>query len=188
MTYTVTLIKSKIKLKTTYANGWLVCVEIVKNREKGAHKWGHIMQVLPHREDELQHYIDNLAGRVTYEKALTAEGAKKSQSLYSKFTHAWFMFYFDLTGFEPKFTATDGKALKEIAAYLLSQSNSEQEALSTWTYILKNWSKLDKFTQSKTELTYINSKLNSILIAFKNEQLTGKTKAKSDADDLRRGI
>jgi len=182
MKYQINFIKSNVRITALYRNGWLVYIEVTRGKDKIGNNWKWIAEAVPARPEEIEVYKDFYITRVKYE---LVPGKLEKETLFKAANDLWFEFYYNLTdGLDPKFTATDGKALKQILSYLVSQAKSEEEALDLWKFILSNWKSLDKFTQGKTELTYINSHLNNILTQFKNGQ-TGNRKARNDADDLR---
>jgi hypothetical protein len=165
MIYYIKTQKTKLTFVATYNGGLLKSLEIKKGK-LDVKLWQFLPFVIPYQESDMEAYSAKFDGRIEFKQVQKVE---KNQSFYSKFVQAWFHFYFEISGgLEPKFAKTEGKAMKEIAAYLLTQSSSEEEAVNTWEHLLKSWKKLDKFTQSKPELTYINSKLSSILIQLKN--------------------
>lgn len=88
-------------------------------------------------------------------------------SLHKSITGAWFTFYENKNGIKPKHGQIEGKAISGIKKYLTELTSTEQEALAVWCNILGRWAELDKFTQSKCELTYINAKLNLIIQQLK---------------------
>lgn len=70
-----------------------------------------------------------------------------------------------------RITASDGKALKEIIAYLKeipSVKNKEKDIYQTFEFILNNFGNLDKWMQTQTQLRQINSQLPNIINQLKN--------------------
>jgi hypothetical protein len=70
-----------------------------------------------------------------------------------------------------RITASDGKALKDIIAYLKeipSVKNNEKDIYQTFDFILNNFSNLDKWMQTQTQLRQINSQLPNIINQIKN--------------------
>ncbi|MBA3901483.1 MAG: hypothetical protein H0X62_14980 [Bacteroidetes bacterium] len=174
--YTITSHKTKLKLIAIYSRGKLFSLEI-KQGTLDKKLWVFIPLVVPHLENDIDNFRQKFNDRVLYE----ASSGKPAKTIYGAFTEAWFNFYNKLTGLDPKFNGTDGKAMKQIASYILKQSVNEDQALISWEVILNNWPKLDKFTQSKPELPYINSHLNSILKQLKD----GKS---NSSEDIRQSL
>lgn len=87
-------------------------------------------------------------------------------SEYNDYVEEWFAFYKQRVGVNPKFDGVQGKALKTIIQYLKSETG--ENAMVTFQYMLNNWNKLDAFTQSKTNLMYINSHISEILTQLKH--------------------
>ena len=102
---------------------------------------------------------------------------------------AWLEFYKKATeGLDYRFTATDGKALKEIGKHLTSISANTNDAIESFKLILKRWDTLDPFYRHKMQLTFINSQLNTIINLIKNGKQTSGTAGSTNADDYRQGI
>lgn len=69
-----------------------------------------------------------------------------------------------------RITASDGKALKEIIAYLKeipSVKSNEKDIYQTFEFILNNFGNLDKWMQTQTQLRQINSQLPNIINQLK---------------------
>lgn len=117
-------------------------------------------KVIPQKESELEGFINQFKDKVIY----TSEN-KKPVSIFSQFNGAWFAFFRkENNNIDPKFTAADGVALKQIITYLKSINNGDETAaLANWNLLLSNWSSLSEFHQKQMDLKYINSKLNVII-------------------------
>lgn len=69
-----------------------------------------------------------------------------------------------------RITASDGKAMKDIIAYLKeipSVKNNEKDIYQTFEFILNNFGNLDKWMQTQTQLRQINSQLPNIINQLK---------------------
>lgn len=121
------------------------------------------------------------------ENASKRKSTKVEPSQYTAFSDAWFNFYTTLNGVSPKFSAKDGKALKEIIKYLNGINESEEEAFVVWQQILNSWNRLDEFYRKSPDLSFINSQFNKIINNLKNYG-TGKTAAGNSANDLRQKL
>lgn len=164
--YTLELIKHSVTLKLTYRSGKFLKLEKQKGKltDEMLLKIGHI---IPPLEDKIMTYNDRFRESVEIRYISKPVKVAKQKSQFSKYNSAWFGFFSKFNGFAPKFSATDGKALKMIIAHLEQISNTEDEAYAMWQVILDQWKNLDKFHQQHTDLKYINSQLNVILTAIK---------------------
>ncbi len=179
MTYIVTIHRTHTLLKLTYKKGVLCKIEI-KRGGLNSQQYQQLGTILPPQEEDIRRYQEQWNGSVSYTK-----DEKQSVNLYALFLDEWFAFYNRLFGFAPKFTGADGNALKQIITYLTNNSADEQEALTTWQYLLQHWQQLDEFHQRNTDLKYINSQLNKILQNAKR----GNSKAKSSvSNDFKRRV
>jgi hypothetical protein len=102
---------------------------------------------------------------------------------YQDYVGAWFAFYNKVNGINPKFTAADGAALKQIKAYLEIVSPEPETALASWMAILSNYHNLDDFFRFNLDLKFINGQLNKIISQLKH--VTTKTRQGHNAADLR---
>ncbi|MEB3041626.1 hypothetical protein [Capnocytophaga gingivalis] len=157
MTYIVTIRSCAVVVKLIYKGGKFSKLEVKKGTLDGEYL-KQIGLLIPPLENLIEEWQGVWGDRVTYR-----EEEANPPSLYALFLDEWFAFYNRLFGVAPKFTGADGKALKQIIAYLTGNSADEEEALATWQYLLQNWQKLDEFHQRNTDLKYINSQLNKIL-------------------------
>jgi len=154
--HTIELTATSTFIRVTYRAGKFKKLEHLRgtlNQEM----LNHIGRIIPIQENELANFIKLYKDKVRYTQEI------KQKSIYQLFNQEWFDFYIKLTRFAPKFTGADGRALKQIIAYLKSISTSEQEALTIWQQLLANWHTLSQFHQKNTDLKYINSQLNKLL-------------------------
>jgi len=174
--YTIYIEKHKLKLKVGYRSGKFWRVERVSGQMTDTilDSFGIVVPLL---EKEVQHYQNRYGKNVTYTKI------EKKKSLYTQFSDAWFVFYEQFAGIEPKFTGVEGKALKQIITYLKKVAGDDAAALELWKVILSKWKHLSDFHKQNTDLKYINSKLNIILNELKAN--TGKNATSGGTDDLR---
>lgn len=81
---------------------------------------------------------------------------------------AYFDWHVSLVGFPPKIDGAQGKALKYIIKYL--DSITDSKGLESWQAILSHWGSVDKFYQTQTKLTQINSNIQLIIQQIKSGQ------------------
>lgn len=101
---------------------------------------------------------------------MKATASEKKKTFLQELNAVWFACYFAQFGFSPKYTGADGKALKQIGAYLSNETGSEDKAVELFRYIFERWHELDTFTQGQYNLLQINSRLNLILQQLKTKQ------------------
>lgn len=155
--YTVEITETTAKLKLTYRNGKFKRLEHLSGQINNQ-TIKEIGRIIPPKETDLEAFKQSFEGKITY----TAE--VKEKSLYTHFLETWYQFYERATGVAPKFTGADGKALKQIIAYLKQiNGGNEPIALQNWQLILSKWETLKEFHQDNTDLKYINSRLNVII-------------------------
>lgn len=165
------------QFKLTYnSKGALKKVELVKGTLSAA-QWNQIGSILPPKITDLAYYKKNLQ-TITYTDVI------KPKSTFTLFSDAWFSFYEVNKGYAPKFTAIEGKCLKDIISYLTSISGNENEALATWQVLLNRWNDLDDFHKKNTDLKYINGNLNRILDNVKR----GSENKPKYSDEFRRKV
>lgn len=179
MKITIEILSTQAVILAEYARGKLKKITLQKGKFT-AEQWQKIGMILPPTESEILSFKNRLNGVATYEVL------EEKKSLYAQFLNGWFDFYESFTGMKPKFSATDGKVLKEIIKYFQEVCHSEEQALQSWEFLLKNWHKLDAFHQKNTDLKYINSNLNKILQNAK--QLTTNGSKSKYSDSFKRKI
>lgn len=154
----------KLVLNITYQNGKLVQIKGLQNITRVIYEW--LPYIAPVQEKNLDLNLEKdlhkLKGRMQYNEVV------KEKSLMTKITESWFFFFEKKFGFQPIFRGIEGKAVNGIIAYLRKVCNDDSEVFLVWENILDRWDELDMFTQSKCELTYINSKIAIILTQLKN--------------------
>ncbi len=97
------------------------------------------------------------------------EGRNEPTSDYTRFMEAYHKFIQN-RGTPFRINGGDGKALKEIIEYLNSVDTVRQglrNSYDLWTFILDNWSNLDNWQQTQTQLRQINSQLPNIIEKLK---------------------
>ncbi len=166
----------------TYKRSYLCKIEH-KRGENSPRQWRGIVFSIPHRESGIDAFKEK------YTKVVVSEfkpsKTTKAASLYKEYVADWFLFYYKINGTDPRFNATDGKCIKAIMRHFETTHNTPEDARGAWQAILAKWHKLPEFYRNKTDLAFINAKLNEIITQLKNEQST-TNQAKRDADDLRR--
>lgn len=145
-----------MKLKLTYKNKRFLAVKHISGTFD-EFVIRHLGAILPVYENEVTAKTTEYTGKVTYSLEV------KTKTLYTQFNEAWHLFYENTKQIPPKFTGADGKALKQIIAYLTKTAATEQEALESWKHVLNNWHVLKEFHKQNTDLKYINSRLNIII-------------------------
>lgn len=84
-------------------------------------------------------------------------------------------------GVPPKINGAEGKAAKQILAYL---SKITEEPIVAWKFVLDHWERVEPFLRNQIKLTQINSNLMNILNQIKN----GKSTNKKSTSNLERRI
>lgn len=178
--------KYEIKGETATIHAWYRAGLLVKMQVKKGKLNQSSLNLLadwmPLKESEMDE-VEQRWPKLTY-SLISGE----PQKLYSQLVREWFNFYERLNGVRPKFTGTDGKAIRGIEKYLNEVCSDPMEALGTWQLILGQWHTLPEWYQQKTDLTFINAKMNEILTNLKHGKSTRQAKAATDADDLRRSL
>lgn len=151
--------KPNKQLKATYRNGKLKKLDLPMLKPEFLTAIG---SVLPPTLSDLERFTQQWKDKVDYQLA-----EKKAGSLFKEMNDAWFVFYEEFMGIKPKFTGADGKALKEIEAYLMEIHQNTSSTLEFWKIILENWKYLDKFHLKNTDLKYISTRLNVIINEIK---------------------
>jgi len=97
-------------------------------------------------------------------------------SPYTNFVSLYDNFCKNTIGIGCKMNGAEGKALKQIIAYLKTQvkGKGQSDLVESWRYILAKWDTLDDFHKKQMKLTQINSNLINILHQLKNN---GQTKS-----------
>jgi hypothetical protein len=118
-----------------------------------------------------------------------AQGDSKEEtpkSQYKDFIAAYHSFCTTYIGVGPKLDGVQGKAMKQIIAYLVQESKGKDEdgALAAWSYILSNWGMLTEFLQKQTALVQINKNLQEILTQLRH----AKSANTSAADAVKRRV
>jgi len=178
MTEKIKITGASITLLASYKRGLLHRIDVIRGKIDGSvmAKLHMCVPLHPSQCEERQKQWPSLKYELVTDKP---------PSTYKYYVEHWFIFYYGLNNVEPKFTATDGKAVRGIQQHLEKVSADELEALASWKAILAKWHKLPDFYRNKTDLTYINAKLNEIITQLKDEQSNNK-QARRDAADLRR--
>lgn len=155
----------KIAVTLIYKRGKLSEIKGIDKLDYAMYDW--ITRIAPLRSRKLDKDctgdLKKLKGLISY-----TEDTGKDKALVFKVRGKWFDFFEGKFGIKPKYGATQGKAINGIIAYLRTLSSTEQEVYEVFCSMLDRWDELDTFTQSKCELTYINSKISSILVQLKD--------------------
>ncbi len=178
MTTTITAYNNaeKVRFKCTYRNGSLFKAEIIAGKLLRGSWVGLCVWVPAQLKDVEEHkkkfpYCDYIL-----------HDEPKYDSTYKEYVSAWFSFFKSLNGINPKFTATDGVALKSIIRYLEAEAYTPHEAFSTWVALLARWRELDDFYRKSPDLKFINSQMNKIITNLND---VSKKENNRDAADLR---
>jgi len=102
-----------------------------------------------------------------------------------------------ISGHGAKIDGAQGKALKSILAYLRTQVRAKtpdmtleienDKLLHAWDYVLKSYSKWSSWQQSRTTLVNINSELQNILTAIKQQSNGNSISTKTGAPASKMG-
>lgn len=164
--YNIEIVETNTHLKATYRDKKFRKLEHLRGKLDNA-MLRQIGRIVPRHEDDFGDFNKAFENKVNY-TIITQE-----KSLYTKFLDEWLHFYSEYAQLEPKFTGADGKALKQIIGYLQKlHGGNDNEALELWRVILSKWNTLPEFHQNNTDLKYINSKLNIIIHAIKQQNNT----------------
>lgn len=163
--YSIEIIETKTYLKATYRDKKFRKLEHLRG-VLNKNMMLQIGRIVPRHESDFPEFNKRHEGKVNF-SIITQE-----KTIYTQFSDEWFSFYEGYRELPPKFMAADGKALKAIISYLTKVSTSEQEALELWKVILDKWDTLNDFHKANTDLKYINSKLNIIINAIKQQNNT----------------
>lgn len=163
--YNLQLLETETVLKLTYRSGKFRKIEKIKGSisDKQLH---YIGMVIPPKESQISAYNERYIETARIEPL---ESQTKPKSLYSQFSGHWFTFYKEFTGLDYAYSGADGKALKQIISKLAAMCEDEEQTYMLWVFILGSWKNLDKFHHQHTDLKYINSKLNVLLNAIKQQ-------------------
>ena len=153
----------KLILTLIYKRGKLSETKGFENIEEKQYAWVTRIAPLDIKllDLECKGTLEKLKGKIEIKEVI------KDKTLNTCVRESWFIFYFNKYQFEPNYRGIEGKAVKGIITYLRKLTNSDEDVLSIWQNLLSRWDELDAFTQSKCELTYINSKLSTILAQLK---------------------
>lgn len=152
----------------TYKRGALCKVEH-KRGSNTPQQWRGFILTVPFHEKDIESFSEKWKKVYVSEfKPGKKKQAPKTDSQYKHYVSDWFLFYHQVNQVEPKFTATDGKAIKAIMKHFESISDSPEDARASWQAILVNWKTLPDFYRRKTDLVFINAKLNEIITHLKD--------------------
>lgn len=159
--------------RATFKAGKLMRLEHVRGKNT-SDAWSYLMRSIPHNEEHLHNAADLFPN-------LKVEAVKsEAKTMYKYYVSDWFHFYHNLNGVEPKFSGTDGKALKSIITYLEGVSPNPETARATWQTILHRWHLLPEFHRAKTDIVYINAKLNEIITLLNTQNVDRKAQSIRD--------
>ncbi|MFA6999326.1 MAG: hypothetical protein WC198_09220 [Victivallaceae bacterium] len=168
---------AKFSAVATYTRGTLAAFKMQRGTMPDA-EYARLPFWLPRREKEVH--------PVQYGFLISEYKEKPADPFFKKYVAAWFAYYQRITGVRPRFGGTDGTALKSIKKYLESETATQDAALATWQAMLDNMHRIDKFYHNNSDLKFINSQLNKIIIQLKN--VTAKATQGHNATDLRREL
>lgn len=115
---------------------------------------------------------------------------EKKPSLYTACMEIYANWFEARFSIGPKIDGQQGKALKNLIAYITNQvkkkpevtiddTEVEQRVKNNWQWIFDNWDKLEDFHQKKTKLSEISSNIQNIIIqikAFEKKENNGQFK------------
>jgi len=105
----------------------------------------------------------------------------KPNTLFTQLIAEYHNFIISKIGVPPKINGVEGKAAKQILAYL---SKITEEPIVAWKFVLDHWDRVEPFLNNQIKLTQINSNLMNILNQIKN----GKSTNKKSTSNLERRI
>lgn len=106
--------------------------------------------------------------KISFMKKKKDKDKQESSGDYMKFMKVYYEFVQSKNGVPPKITAADGKALKDIIAYLIGICDGDSErAVNGWKAIFDRWYMLDNYTKDRIRLIDINSQMNNIISQIK---------------------
>jgi len=115
----------------------------------------------------------------------TKDSKPNKNPIYKECVSVYDAFILNRLDMPAKINGVEGKALKQIIAYLkksaLSKGLNEDTTIDGFKYILNSWDKLEPFLQKQIKLTQINSNLTNIINELKN----GSGKNKQGVSSLR---
>lgn len=156
MTYTIHSPTTGRTLKVTYKKGLFWKLEKVAGKKFGFDDMMKLGVAIPSEEIKIAEYQEKFTS-LEYTKEV------KEITLYQQYASAWHLFYNEYANMPPKFTAIDGRNLKQIINHLTKVGAGEKEGLVLFQQLLGSWRKLEEFHQKNTDLKYINSQLNKLL-------------------------
>lgn len=163
--YNIEVIKTQTHFKVTYRDNKFRKLEHLRGDLNDA-MLKQLGRIIPRTTTDFKAFTD------TYKETVKYIQLETEKSQYSEFLTAWNVFYEDYYQLPPKFTGAEGKALKSIMTHLTRIGKTESEALALWQIILQKWHTLNEFHQANADLKYINSKLNIIINAIKQQSNT----------------
>jgi hypothetical protein len=155
------------------------------SEQKVGRKWAESGQEKEEKEISLETIMVNPSVRTK----------SKSQKIYPRMIEAYDSFCQNRFGMGAKMNSHQGKAMKNIIEYLATQVkkkktdlNSDElqdEVLSAWEYILKNWGVIQGYYAEQIKLSQIDCNLPNILIQLrKNKQNARDQKYANTIDQI----
>jgi DNA-binding transcriptional MerR regulator len=95
---------------------------------------------------------------------------KQAYVQYQKFVDVYFEFCQSYINVDPVMDGRQGKAMREIIAYLINNCKAKDEAgaLAAWLFILQKWENLTPYIRNQTTLAQIKKNLQEILTQLRN--------------------
>ena len=119
----------------------------------------------------------------------TTNSKPNSNSIYTECVSVYDAFIKNRLDMPAKINGAEGKALKQIIAYLKKSASSkglnDDTTIDGFRYILNSWDKLEPFLQKQIKLTQINSNLTNIINDLKNGRGQNKRGGSALRDKLR---
>lgn len=168
--YNIHITSTATDFKVTFRDGKFKKLEHLRG-ELDQVMLNSLGKIIPRNESDFEAFTKRFEGKVEYNQE-----QQKEKSLHVKFKDVWYSFYKkENRGRNPKFNASDGKALNDIIAYLIDESKGDENAaLSVFNFILENWHHLPQFFKNNQDLKLINSKLNVIITALQNQHISNE--------------
>lgn len=179
--YLITFERATAKFEVVFNAGKFVRMKLLSGKLEPL-QWQWVMKVVPQFEKELNALQTTYKGKVNYEVKT------EQKSTYSTAMSLYHSFYLNCAGMEPRINAVEGKALKDILAYLKQLGGNDTVAVELLTQVFSGWSKLDMFYANQIELRQINKNLPAILRTIKEHGNPTKGRANSHGESIRENL
>ena len=119
----------------------------------------------------------------------TTYSKPNDNTIYTRCVYVYDAFIKSKLDMPAKINGAEGKALKQIIAYLKKSAKdkglNDETTIDGFKYILNSWDRLEPFLQKQIKLTQINSNLTNIINDLKNGGRQNKKSSSGLRDKLR---